>query len=97
MFYADRAKSTRLLNFFWTEPNCKVTEAVVKLGEELRRDFTETSGYPDLSVYVNYANGDETVEQVYGKANLPRLAALKKKWDPQNAFRFSNPLPAQYP
>lgn len=88
---------TRLLNFFWTEPNSTVTAGVTKLGQELRQDFFETSGYPEISVYVNYANGDETVEQIYSQANLPRLAALKSKWDPQNVFRFSNPLPTKYP
>ncbi|KAI1817111.1 hypothetical protein GGS20DRAFT_99458 [Poronia punctata] len=72
-------------------------EAGDKVGAELRGDFVATSGYPDLAVYVNYVHGDESLAQVYGKAQLPKLAALKKKWDPNNVFGFSNALPTQYP
>ena len=63
----------------------------------LRDEIAAASGYNGLHVYVNYAHGDETVEQVYGARNLPRLAQLKRTWDPDNVFRFNNPLPAQYP
>lgn len=71
--------------------------AALALGEDLRNDFVATSGYDDVSVYVNYAKGDETVEQKYGKNKLPRLAELKKKWDPNQVFGYSNPIPTQYP
>lgn len=72
-------------------------EAADQLGRELRESWASTSGYPDLSVYVNYAHGDETLEQRYAERKLPRLAALKKKWDPNNVFAFNNPLPTTYP
>lgn len=74
-----------------------VEEAANALGRELRSEFAATSGYPDLSVYVSYAWGDETLEQIYGKEKLPRLAALKKKWDPDNVFRYNHALPTEYP
>jgi len=69
----------------------------IQLAHTLRRTWDEASGYPEHSIYVNYAHGDETVEQVYRADKLPRLAALKKKWDPSNVFRFNNPLPTYYP
>ncbi|KAH7302935.1 hypothetical protein B0I35DRAFT_365798 [Stachybotrys elegans] len=57
-------------------------------------DYEEYAG---LSVYVNYSQGDESLEQIYGARNLPRLAALKAKYDPDNVFRFNNPIPTSYP
>lgn len=71
--------------------------AVEALAKELRTSFADTSGYPDLAVYVSYAHGDETLEQRYGADKLPRLAALKKKWDPSNVFAYNNALPTSYP
>ena len=41
--------------------------------------------------YINFANGDEDLEAVYG-ANLPRLQALKQKYDPTNVFDQWFPL-----
>ncbi len=67
------------------------------LGLEIREDFVPYTGYPELSVFVNYARGDETLEQIYGRDKLPRLAALKKKWDPKGVFSFNNALPTKYP
>ncbi|KAI5867521.1 hypothetical protein GGS23DRAFT_612659 [Durotheca rogersii] len=67
------------------------------LGRELRQDFAAVSGYSGLSVYVNYAHGDETLEQIYGANKLPRLAKLKAQYDPKNVFAFNNPLPTRYP
>ncbi|KAK4541282.1 hypothetical protein LTR36_008198 [Oleoguttula mirabilis] len=43
-------------------------------------------------VYLNYAIGDESREQVYGAEPLPRLQALKKRYDPANKFGFYMPL-----
>jgi len=68
-----------------------------KLMHELRDSWVKTSGYPELSMYINYAHGDEKIWQIYGRDKLPRLAALKKKWDPKNAFSFNNGLPSKYP
>uniref|UniRef100_A0A8H7TQE8 FAD-binding PCMH-type domain-containing protein n=1 Tax=Bionectria ochroleuca TaxID=29856 RepID=A0A8H7TQE8_BIOOC len=81
----------------WSWTTAEAREECIKMGNELLRDFVATSGYPDVSVYVNYASGNETVEQKFGKDKLPRLASLKRKWDPRNAFRWTNPLPTKYP
>ena len=44
--------------------------------------------------YVNYANGFEPVEQIYGQEpwRLERLRGLKAKFDPNNRFRYFNPI-----
>ncbi|KAJ1322929.1 fumiquinazoline A oxidase [Microdochium nivale] len=44
--------------------------------------------------YVNYAQGGEALDLVYGKdqERLERLRRLKKEWDPDNRFGFYNPI-----
>lgn len=78
-------------------PNDTAAIAGQSLALELRDTWAKNSGYPELSVYINYARGDEKLEQRYGARKLPRLAALKKKWDPREVFRFNNALPTRYP
>jgi FAD/FMN-containing dehydrogenase len=65
---------------------------------DLRDSWSETGGYAEQggAIYVNYARGDEPIESVWGDS-LPRLAALKKQWDPKNVFAYNNPLPTSYP
>ncbi|KAL8929082.1 MAG: hypothetical protein Q9172_000625 [Xanthocarpia lactea] len=48
----------------------------------------------NVTAYLNYANGDESLEAVYGYESwrLKRLRALKKRYDPENKFRFYNPI-----
>lgn len=47
-----------------------------------------------VNAYVNYANGYEPLEQMYGHESwrLERLRGLKKTYDPENRFRFYNPI-----
>ncbi|KAI0882108.1 FAD-binding domain-containing protein [Annulohypoxylon maeteangense] len=91
------AKGDFIFFMAWTEPGNPVEESANALARELRLDIVATSGYPDLSVYVNYAYGDETLEQIYGKDKLPRLAKLKKEWDPDSVFKYHHVLPTEYP
>ncbi|KAK1975703.1 hypothetical protein LZ30DRAFT_605026 [Colletotrichum cereale] len=59
------------------------------------RDFWN-KGQPERepNVYVNYANGFDPVEQMYGHEawRLDRLRDLKAKYDPSNRFRYYNPI-----
>ncbi|KAF9878631.1 FAD-binding domain-containing protein [Colletotrichum karsti] len=89
--------SIAYMMFELTWSNGEGEAAAIALAEDLRRDFVATSGYDDLAVYVNYASGNETLEQIYGANKLKRLAETKKKWDPKQVFGFSNPLPTKYP
>jgi len=47
-----------------------------------------------LSRYVNYATGDEPLEELYGydKERLNRLRELKMKWDPEKRFSHYHPI-----
>ncbi|KAL7787172.1 hypothetical protein V8C37DRAFT_419020 [Trichoderma ceciliae] len=85
------------INFAWTAGDDATAQASNKLGEELRNQFAATSGYSEQAIFVNYARGDEPIENIYGKRKLPRLAKLKKKYDPSNLFAYYHPLPTHYP
>jgi hypothetical protein len=60
--------------------------------------FVETSGYGRLWQYVSYDNGTSTlknpVEALYGYEpwRFERLRALKEKYDPDNVFRWYQPI-----
>ncbi|KAJ4303141.1 hypothetical protein N0V90_002033 [Kalmusia sp. IMI 367209] len=86
-----------MVEFRWAEVGDPVEAAANEMGRELRGDFAETSGYGNLTVYVNYALGDESLESIYGANKLPRLASLKAQYDPHNAFGFYHALPTSYP
>ncbi|RAH42315.1 FAD-binding oxidoreductase [Aspergillus brunneoviolaceus CBS 621.78] len=85
-----------MLQFVWSTSDSSVEAPSIAMAQKVRDTLIETSGYDDLAVYVNYANGDEALEEMYGARKLPRLAELKKKYDPSNVFRYSNPLPTAY-
>ena len=54
----------------------------------------EGVGEGDRHAYVNYANGNESLGEVYGREEwrIRKLKGLKSEWDPENRFRFYNPL-----
>ncbi|KAL5333393.1 FAD-binding domain-containing protein [Aspergillus crustosus] len=58
-----------------------------------RAKFQATSGFSHPQVYVNFNHGDEGPAAWYGAHNLPRLVALKKKWDPRSLFGKGSPVP----
>ncbi|KAF2172597.1 hypothetical protein M409DRAFT_62371 [Zasmidium cellare ATCC 36951] len=79
-FYEDRSLDDDV-NEFWTSA---------------REAFTKTGGYGRLSVYPNYARGDEGAEAWYGES-LPRLQEVKQKYDPEGLFSVHNPIPLRQP
>ncbi|KAH7139584.1 hypothetical protein B0J13DRAFT_586213 [Dactylonectria estremocensis] len=64
------------------------------LGVELRQILHKATGKEEMSVYVNYAFGDETPRQWYGSEQWrqDRLKALKGKYDPKGKFSFFGPI-----
>ncbi|KAI1416403.1 FAD binding domain-containing protein [Hypoxylon sp. FL1857] len=45
-----------------------------------------------LTVYVNYAHGDEGRVAWYSERKLPKLLSLKSRWDPKTLFNWTNGL-----
>lgn len=80
-----------------TWSNASAAESANAVAEELRSELVKSSGYPYHSVYVSYAHGDEPLESKFGASKLPRLAAMKKEWDPDNVFAYGAALPMKYP
>ena len=60
----------------------------------MRKLLLDGSGSSRLRAYVNYASGDETLQEIYGHEpwRLKRLRALKKKYDPRGQFNFYAPI-----
>ncbi|GKT47127.1 FAD-linked oxidoreductase chyH [Colletotrichum spaethianum] len=63
-----------------------------------KKEFIATSGYGRLQQYVNYGNTTSTMrdppEALYGYDSwrLEKLRALKRRYDPENVFRWYQPL-----
>ncbi|KAL2275178.1 hypothetical protein FJTKL_02407 [Diaporthe vaccinii] len=90
------ARNNIICFFSWQDAESPAARAVADLGRQLRTSLSKAGGYDDDVVYVSYSQGDETLEQIYGRRKLPRLAALKKDWDPNNVFDYNVSLPAEY-
>ncbi|KAK7532590.1 FAD-dependent oxidase [Phyllosticta citricarpa] len=88
-------KAYLMLQMTWT--NADAADSANHLAKQLRSQLVNTSGYPQHSVYVSYAHGDEPLASKFGASKLPRLAEMKKRWDPSNVFAYGASLPEQYP
>ncbi|KAK4464464.1 hypothetical protein QBC42DRAFT_320032 [Cladorrhinum samala] len=80
---------------FYSDPS--IDDAVNKFSIEGRRHFIESSGCDKFAAYSNYARGDEGPIAWYGERKLAKLAALKRKWDPNQLFSANNPVPLHWP
>ena len=58
---------------------------VAKTATELRQFNTNRAG-KDVEFFLNFAQGDETLEEVHG-SNLPKLRKPKAKYDPNGLWR----------
>ena len=65
--------------------------------EKMRASIVDTAGTGGLKAYIGFSHGDESLESIFSKENLPRLAALKKQYDPHGLFNAYRPLPTSYP
>ncbi|KAI1151267.1 hypothetical protein F4825DRAFT_423542 [Nemania diffusa] len=77
------------------KPNSAIEHTAQEFGKKLRNIFLEGSDDPKhLRAYVNYANGDEPLEAVYGweEWRLKKLRQLKHQWDPANKMKYYVPF-----
>ena len=64
---------------------------VVLIKLERKRSFLIFSTMLIETSYMNFAHGDEPLEEIYGES-LPRLKELKRQWDPQGRFNQWFPI-----
>lgn len=79
--------------FLTKTPSADFDDAVDRFIKPARQEFHEAMGFDQMHVYLNQAFGDEGPAAWYGAHNLPRLVALKQKWDPENKFGSGAPVP----
>ena len=74
--------------------NPSVEKAAWAWAKEVRAEWNAGQPGRPIDAYVNYANGFEPLEQMYGHEawRLERLRGLKAKYDPSNRFRYYNPI-----
>jgi hypothetical protein len=74
-----------------------VTESAEGFDEEREwsRNFWSALEPHHTSVYVNFLmdEGEERVREAYGAQKYDRLKALKRRYDPDNFFRFNQNIP----
>ncbi|RSL47304.1 hypothetical protein CEP54_013471 [Fusarium duplospermum] len=86
---ADRESNIiALFSLLYSSP--KNDKIATKIGTKVRGLLHKGTGEKDMSVYIGYARGTETVQQVYGNddVRLRKLKGLKRKYDPHGRFSF---------
>ncbi|KAI5785828.1 hypothetical protein EDC01DRAFT_750252 [Geopyxis carbonaria] len=81
-----------LFQGMYTDPT--IDEPMNEYGKQIRNTLRKKSGFSTPKGYLNYAQGDEPLEVLYGDEawRMKKLRSLKKLWDPKNAFGFYEPL-----
>ncbi|KAL8371158.1 hypothetical protein RB595_001146 [Gaeumannomyces hyphopodioides] len=89
----------KLLTLFETRlPPADITPENLRLARKFAKEARDVwnAGAPGLEPanYVNYANGDESLQSMYGYEpwRLQRLRALKRQYDPHGRFSYYNPI-----
>jgi hypothetical protein len=73
-----------------TPENLEVSK---KYGKIIQNALFKGTGLKGRHTYVNYANGDESLAEIYGEPwRVQKLKQLKKKYDQNERFNFYNPL-----
>lgn len=91
--YPDRAGEFLISPVLTYSPN-KSLDAIADDFNGRIRDALLGGDRSKLVAYVNYARGDESLEEMYGYEpwRLERLRRLKKEYDPLGRFNFFAPI-----
>ncbi|RYP92061.1 hypothetical protein DL770_001839 [Monosporascus sp. CRB-9-2] len=93
--FPHRSDEILVTSYLLYQPNATIDPLAQAFGQKLRDYLLEGSDDPSrLRAYVNYANGDESVQEVYGweEWRLEKLRKLKAQWDPENRMRYYVPI-----
>ncbi|KAI9669063.1 MAG: hypothetical protein M1831_000655 [Alyxoria varia] len=85
----------RAINYYaWTIPaweDPSLDQTVEQYASRVCDLWRGTSGFNQSRAYLNFAYGDEPLEEIYGES-LPRLRELKREWDPECKFNQFFPI-----
>lgn len=96
--YMRSGKLTCIYRVFFSEipAGSGLTDAAEAWAEENRSLWNAGQPHRQPQTYVNYAQGKsyETLQSIYGYEpwRLDKLRSLKAKYDPQNRFRYFEPI-----
>ncbi|KAF2492995.1 FAD-binding domain-containing protein [Lophium mytilinum] len=82
---------------WWAGNDTRTNADAYAYGEQIRQTwFSGLAKDQTRHTYVNYANGVEGFEQMYGYEpwRTKKLKGLKGAWDPKKTFEYYNPVPA---
>ena len=76
------------------QPNASLDASASEFGRLSRDILWAGSGRSKHQAYLNYAHGDETLEELYGHEpwRLQKLRRLKEEYDPEGRFNFYAPI-----
>ncbi|KAI0100095.1 hypothetical protein GGR51DRAFT_564506 [Nemania sp. FL0031] len=93
--FPHRDEKILVTSYVQYAPNPDTDPIAQEFGKKLQDILLEGSDDPQhLRAYVNYANGDESLQAVYGweEWRLKKLLEIKDKWDPENKMKYYVPL-----
>lgn len=91
--YPDRSGKLLISPLLTYAPNAGLDGTANDINTRIR-DALLNGSVSTLKAYVNYARGDESVEELYGHElwRLEKLRKLKKEVDPLGRFNFYAPI-----
>ena len=97
--FPHRSDTLLLSPVIYYAPNTSLDARAVQAGTQLRGILHEGSVKSEMDTYVNYAHGDESLENMYGYEpwRVERLKSLKQEYDPQERFSWYAPIPPAEP
>ncbi|TGO68135.1 hypothetical protein BOTNAR_0029g00030 [Botryotinia narcissicola] len=93
--FPHRDDNILVTSYVMYAPDSNIDPIAKELGEKVRKYLLDGSEDPEhLRAYVNYANGDESLQAIYGWETwrLEKLKKLKAQWDPKNTMRYYVPI-----
>jgi hypothetical protein len=91
--YPDRDGKLLISPLLTYAANASLDAGAKKIGDDIKSALlAESDEHP--KAYVNYARGDESLEEIYGYNpwRLQKLRRLKKEFDPYGRFNFYAPI-----
>jgi hypothetical protein len=75
-------------------PNKSFDGIAQDFGRGIRSTLHKASKGSNMRAYVNYAVGEESLQNIYGSDSwrIKKLKELKRSYDPQDRFRWYAPI-----